>query len=129
MICKKCGFEYVDGLKECPNCQEPNVPIETTVLSDAERDTFNGVTIEETSKGQSGDDFKVYAPGETPNDDGPEEQSYQGIHVKTFTGSSFIWQIIFILLVLGFIFFALPLMIAVTVICGLAYYLYRWLFN
>ena len=47
MICKKCGFEYVDNLKECPNCQTPNEPEETKVLNADERDTFKGITIDE----------------------------------------------------------------------------------
>ena len=59
MICKKCGFEYADGLKECPNCQAPNEPEEPIVLTEEEGDTFGGVPIETTPQGQD-KDYRVY---------------------------------------------------------------------
>jgi len=123
MICKKCGFEYVDGLKECPNCQEPNGPIETKILTKDERDTFNGITIE-GSENEKTEEFRVYDA-----DEEREKTNKSHIHVKTFgLGSSWLWILLFLVILAGLFFFILPLAVifAIGVVC---YSLYSWLFG
>ncbi|MDD4321472.1 MAG: hypothetical protein PHH31_08045 [Acidaminococcaceae bacterium] len=123
MICKKCGFEYVDGLKECPNCQEPNEPIETKILTKDERDTFNGITIE-GSENEKAEEFRVYDA-----DEEREKTNKSHIHVKTFgLGSSWLWILLFLVILAGLFFFILPLavILAIGVVC---YSLYSWLFG
>lgn len=124
MICKKCGFEYVDGLKECPNCQAPNEPLEVKVLTKDERDTFDGITIEDT-KNENENGFRVYEAEEER-----EQPKRNGIHVQTFgLGSSWIWRLIFFVIIIGLIFFVLPMLAVVFFIGAVCYYLYSWLFG
>jgi len=124
MICKKCGFEYVDGLKECPNCQTQNEPLEVKVLTQDERDTFDGITIEDT-KSENEKGFRVY--------EGEEEREtpkHNGIHIQTFgLGSSWIWRLIFFVVIIGLIFFVLPMLAVVFFIGAVCYYLYSWFFG
>lgn len=47
MICSHCGLEYPDHLAECPNCHTPNDDIAAEVLTEDERDAFEGVTIDQ----------------------------------------------------------------------------------
>ena len=123
MICKKCGFEYIDGLKECPNCQEPNEPIEAKVLTKDERDTFAGITIEEANT-EKEKIFRVY-----DTDEEREKNRSSHIHVKTFgLGSSWLWILLFLVVLAGLFFFILP--IAIVLAIGAAcYYLYSLLFS
>ena len=125
MICKKCGFEYVDGLKECPNCQAPNLPEEAKVLSKEERDTFDGITIENTPEAGS-DGFKVYDKEEARE----ETEAEQEEKVKFFSlgGTSLLWQLLFIIIIIGIFFFALPVVAVFVIIAAACYYLYSWLF-
>ena len=124
MICKKCGFEYVDGLKECPNCQAPNEPLEVKVLTQDERDTFDGITIEDT-KNEDENGFRVYEAEEER-----QQPKNSGIHIKTFgLGSSWIWRLIFLVIIIGLIFFVLPMLAVVFFIGAVCYYLYSWFFG
>jgi Mg2+/citrate symporter len=123
MICKKCGFEYVDGLKECPNCQAPNEPLEVKVLTKDERDTFGGITIEDT-KSENEQGFRVYEAEEER-----EKTNKSHIHVKTFgLGSSWLWILLFLVILAGLFFFILPLAV-IFAIGAVCYYLYSWLFS
>lgn len=128
MICKNCGFEYVDGLKECPNCQTPNVPEEPKVLTEEERDTFGGVTIETTPDEQpNGRDYKVYDQQEQKQQE--DAPSSYGFKIHTFSGISMLWSlIILIIVVFGLFIIGLPLIIF-TLIAVVCYYLYIWLFS
>src|SRR5574344_3092954 len=104
MICKKCGFEYVDNLKECPNCQTPNEPEEAKVLQADERDTFTGITIEEAE----GTESKSYNISSDDN----KEDGFKGTHVyhtSVSVGSfGFLWQLLFLIVVAGIVFILLP---------------------
>jgi Flp pilus assembly protein TadB len=46
MICQHCGMEYPDELKECPGCHAPNEETAAQVMSEDERDSFEGITID-----------------------------------------------------------------------------------
>ena len=132
MICKQCGFEYADGLKECPNCQAPNEPEEPQVLTEEERDTFGGLTIESTSQDQ-GEDFKVYDKEEEEKrreeEQEQENQQSYGFHVHTFSGVGILWQILIILIIVGAIFFILPVLAAFVLVAIISYCLYSFLFH
>ncbi|WP_416181707.1 hypothetical protein [Acidaminococcus timonensis] len=60
MICKHCGLEYPDDLDACPGCGASNDDVEAQVLSEEERDSFSGVTIETGPEESSRDDYRVY---------------------------------------------------------------------
>lgn len=60
MICKHCGLEYPDNLDACPGCGTMNDDVEAQVLSEEERDSFSGVTIETGTAQGSAEDYKVY---------------------------------------------------------------------
>ena len=133
MICKKCGFEYADGLKECPNCQAPNEPAEPVVLTEAERDTFGGVTIETTPRDQ-GEDYRVYDKDEEEQHRQQEAQQeaqeqFGGFKVHTFSGVGLLWQIIIIMAIIGIIFFLLPVLAAFVLVAIISYCLYSWVFH
>ncbi len=127
MICKNCGFEYEDGLKECPNCQAPNVPIEPQVLSKQERDTFNGLTIE-TTKEEGQPEYKVYDQEEEKARREEEKSQNSGFHVKVFGGTSILWTVFIVLTILGILIFILPVFAMFFVAAVVCYFLYSWLF-
>jgi len=61
MICKQCGLEYPDDLEACPGCQAPNEEVTARVLTETERDSFAGTTIEaRVDDGETDETFKVY---------------------------------------------------------------------
>ena len=127
MICKNCGFEYEDGLKECPNCQAPNAGDDPQVLSSQERDTFSGITIE-TAKDDQGPEYKVYDQEEEQARREAENKQKSGLHIKVFSGMSFIWLILIFLAILGILVFILPVFAIFFVVASLCYFLYSWLF-
>jgi len=127
MICKNCGFEYADGLKECPNCQAPNTPDEPHVLSKQERDTFDGITIE-TAREEGDTEYKVYDREEEKNRREEESATTSGVHFKVFNGTSILWIILILLAILGILIFILPVFAMFFVVAGVCYFLYSWLF-
>ena len=60
MICKHCGLEYPDDMDACPGCGAPNDDVEAQVLSEEERDSFEGMTIETGTDDGPGGDYRVY---------------------------------------------------------------------
>ena len=120
MICKKCGFEYVDNLKECPNCQTPNEPEEAKVLNADERDTFKGITIDEAEGTES--------TGNGSSED-KNEGVFKGTHVYHTSVSvghfGFIWQLLFLLVVAGIVFILLPAFLLVFMAMAALYFLLR----
>ena len=59
MICKHCGLEYPDDLEACPGCGTLNEEGEAQVMSEEERDAFDGVTIETGTDEENRGDWKV----------------------------------------------------------------------
>ena len=120
MICKKCGFEYVDNLKECPNCQTPNEPEETKVLNADERDTFKGITIDEAEGTES-----TGTGGSADNN----EEVFKGTHVYHTSVSvghfGFLWQLLFLIVVAGIVFILLPAFLLVFMAIAALYFLLR----
>ncbi len=62
MICKNCGLEYPDEMTVCPGCGTSNEEMEAQPMSDRERDSFEGITIEARDDAQEGDStsYRVY---------------------------------------------------------------------
>ena len=51
-------------------------------------------------------------------------------HVQTFgLGISWVWRLIFFVIIIGLIFFVLPMLAVVFFIGAVCYYLYSWLFG
>lgn len=121
MICRKCGFEYVDNLKECPNCQTPNEPAEAKILMPDERDTFSGITIDD-KEGQAGSAHR-------PEDDKKEENAPRGTYVyhsSVKVGQfGFIWQLLILIFIAGLIFILLPAFLLVFMALAGFYLLLR----
>ncbi len=126
MICKKCGFEYVDGLKECPNCQAPNEAEETVVLTEEERDTFGGLTIDTSPSKGTDDGYRVYDQ-EEQEDKGHKPGGFT-FKVHTFGTRGLLWQILLLFIVLGIILIVLPGILIFALGAAICYYLYMWLF-
>ena len=121
MICKKCGFEYVDNLKECPNCQAPNEPEEAKVLDSDERDTFKGITIDETEGTESA--------GNSRSSEDENEDVFKGTHIYHTSVSvgqfGFLWQLFFLVVVAGIVFILLPAFLLVFMAIAAFYLLLR----
>ena len=121
MICKKCGFEYVDNLKECPNCQALNGPEEAKVLDADERDTFKGITIDETEGTESA--------GNSSSSDDENEDVFKGTHIYHTSVSvghfGFLWQLLFLIVVAGIVFILLPAFLLVFMAIAAFYLLLR----
>lgn len=105
MICKNCGFEYLDSLKECPNCQAKNKSLNTKVLTPEQRDHFDGVTINENLDNESEpkQSFKTKTEYDTKFNK-QRTKSWSNVSSKS-TGMPSLTFIILGLLVLGILFF------------------------
>lgn len=107
MKCDFCGREIEDRLSECPYCHY-QLKRDTQVLSPDERDTFEGITIEEDGSTRSSeafdersDRFKRYEQSQQP------QQPH--FKVRTFNLSSGILMTLLIIGgILALFFFLLP---------------------
>lgn len=106
MICSHCGSVYPDDMTECPNCHTVNDDVEAQVMSDAERDSFQGVTINTDSP--DSDRFTV----QNENQKGAEgaERWSQTIS-SLFSHYGWILRAVFFaLVIIGALFFLLPVL-------------------
>ena len=83
MICSRCGLEYPDDMTECPGCHAPNENIEAQVLTDSERDSFTGVTIDAGDGDPDRFTIQDDEPGKTGKqsawpEDGQKEERKEG---------------------------------------------------
>lgn len=104
MKCSFCGRELNDGIKECPYCH-CRIEKEVQVLRPEERDTFEGITIEQDAD----------TDGRTRVEDPREERGAYGknartqVRVHSFGCSSGILMTLLILGgILAIFFFVLP---------------------
>ncbi len=113
MICNFCGHEVDDKVAECPYCHYI-FDKDAQVLSREERDTFDGVTIDE--EGNTEDSSKQRAPGYTYEDGyrrERQEQQYQqqNPNIKVYPlgcGSSMLMTLLILGGILALFFFLLP---------------------
>ena len=83
MKCDFCGREVSPGTAECPYCHY-QFKIDAKVLTPQERDTFDGVTIEEDGSSSSSASPKNQREQEREYERGSyEQETYRGQRVNT----------------------------------------------
>lgn len=137
MKCGFCGRQLNPGVIECPYCHY-QLKVDAQVLSADERDTFEGITIDEngnTSSDKRKQEYEYQENG-TYDDDlgrGPlGGNPFGNIKVKRFSlGSSLLTTVLIILALLALVLFFLPAFLvffAIGAVIGGIMYLVRGLF-
>lgn len=126
MKCGFCGREVDAGTTECPYCHY-RFQIDAQVLTPDERDTFEGVTIEED--GSASDNKNI---GRETEARGGNEQGYDGRqappHVKVHTfgcGSGLLMTLLILGGILALFFFLLPTFIIFAAIGAVIVFVLR----
>ncbi len=105
MKCDFCQKEIDDKILECPYCHY-QIKKDPQVLSPRERDTFDGITIEEdgsTSDSSSSSEKTSYRQSSE------NRYTHPGVKIKTFNLSSgFLMTLLILGGILALIFFVLP---------------------
>lgn len=110
MKCGFCGREVDKGTTECPYCHY-RFTLDTQVLSPEERDTFEGVTIDESTGTDESNAQSVSSYGEREQyEERLRQQAAQsGVKVHTFgCGSGLLMTLLILCGILAVIFFLLP---------------------
>lgn len=136
MKCNFCGREVARGTTECPYCHY-QFTVEAEVLPSAERDSFDGVTIEEDGS-TSGEETRYereqeqtgYDPnhkfGQQPSE---EERMQQPFQVKTYGCGGLSMMIVMILVALSVLaFFMMPVFLVFGAIGAVVMFLVRTFF-
>lgn len=126
MICKFCHREFEDGLSECPYCHYV-VDVEAQTLTRDERDTFDGVTIEEDGTVHDGLHPETTYGNATEDEAGArqrEDQPSSGLHVFHL-GSSLFWLGLILIFILGLIVVFLPAFIVIAAIISICVFVGR----
>lgn len=123
MKCDFCGREVEERVTECPYCHY-QLKKETQVLSPDERDTFEGITIEEdgstSSSERTAEQKSRYGSYETSRQTGPQ------IKVKTVNISSGILMTLLIIGgILALFFFLLPAFLVFAAVGAVVVFLLR----
>ncbi len=123
MKCDFCGREVEERVTECPYCHY-QLKKETQVLSPDERDTFEGITIEEdgstSSSERTTEQKSRYGSYETSRQTGPQ------IKVKTVNISSGILMTLLIIGgILALFFFLLPAFLVFAAVGAVVVFLLR----
>ena len=105
MKCSFCGKELERGTHECPYCH-CSIEAEVQVLRPEERDTFDGVTIEQDGNAEGGtrvEDMRTERRAYEQNNGGPQ------IRVHSFgCGSGILMTLLILGGILAIFFFLLP---------------------
>lgn len=123
MICEFCKHEFSDGLAECPYCHKmvDKVPEK---MSAAERDTYDGVTVELDSDGNyTGTSYEGGSQEEYAEENSYGERNRgnfggagnSGVHFY-HSGGSILWLLLFIVILLAAVFFLLPAFLVIAAI-------------
>lgn len=121
MKCSFCGRELDSGIQECPYCHR-RVEAEVQVLRPEERDTFDGVTIEQdestgggTRVGDAREERRTY-----------EQNAGPQIKVQSFgCGSSILMTLLILGGILAVIFFLLPTFLIFAAIGAVVIFIMR----
>ena len=134
MKCGFCGREVDKGVLECPYCHY-RFEVDAQVLTPDERDTFEGVTIEEDgstvdNKNVSGEQGSGYEQGGYRQGQSYElsqqRQQAPGIKVHTFgCGSSILMTLLILGGILALFFFLLPTFIVFAAIGAVVVFILR----
>ena len=137
MRCGFCGREVEKGVLECPYCHY-RFEVDAQVLTPDERDTFDGVTIEEdgstvdnknVANGQDygrGSGYGQTRGYENGGYGGQQHQQAPGIKVHTFgCGSSILMTLLILGGILALFFFLLPTFIVFAAIGAVVVFILR----
>jgi len=128
MQCPFCKHEVAKGVTECPYCHY-QFDVDAEVLSSDERDSFDGLTIEEDGSTSGNNQNTTYEEGpfeeERPTRFGQREEEQQsapgGFQLRTFGGTGcLIWFLVFLFIIIFFFVAAIKLFIAFPLIGALA---------
>ena len=134
MKCGFCGREVDKGVLECPYCHY-RFEVDAQVLTPDERDTFEGVTIEEDGStvdnknvpGEQGSGYEQggYSQGQS-YEQSQQRQQAPGIKVHTFgCGSSILMTLLILGGILALFFFLLPTFIVFAAIGAVVVFILR----
>ena len=127
MKCDFCGHEVAPGTVECPSCQY-QFKIDAQVLSPEERDTFEGVTIDEsagTEENKSAREGAVYDSGADAYNE-RQQQVPPNIKVHTFgCGSGILITFLILCGIVAVIFFLLPTFIVFAAVGAIVLFIMR----
>lgn len=127
MKCGFCGREVDKGTTECPYCHY-RFTLDTQVLSPEERDTFDGVTIDESTGADASSSQSVSSYGEREQYEEKmrEQAANRGIKVHTFgCGSSILMTLLILCGILALFFFLLPTFIVFAAIGAVVVFVLR----
>lgn len=127
MKCGFCGREVDKGTTECPYCHY-RFTLDTQVLSPEERDTFEGVTIDESTGADESSSQSVSSYGEREKyeEQMREQAANRGIKVHTFgCGSSILMTLLILCGILALFFFLLPTFIVFAAIGAVVVFVLR----
>ena len=132
MICGFCGREVDKGVLECPYCHY-RFEVDAQVLTPNERDTFDGVTIEED--GSTVDNKNVaqgadsgYSQGSYSQGNGYGKSGQQGPQIKVHSfgcGSGLLMTLLIVGGILALFFFLLPTFIVFAAIGAVVVFILR----
>ena len=116
MKCSFCGKELERGTQECPYCH-CSIEAEVQVLRPEERDTFDGVTIEQDGNAEGGtrvEDMRT------------ERRAYEQIRVHSFgCGSGILMTLLILGGILAIFFFLLPTFLIFAAIGAVVVFIMR----
>jgi len=130
MECKFCHREFEDGLSECPYCH-CMVEIEPQKMSQVEKNTFEGVTIDVADgtvhEGRNVAEDSSYEQERESQETERPEQPESGFHVYHW-GGGLLWTGLILLAILAVIFFLLPTFLLFGVALAAVYFVARLFF-
>lgn len=122
MKCEFCGHEVDKGTVECPYCHY-RFQIDPQVLTPEERDTFEGVTIDESTS--TADDSRVQRQYEQ-QEYNARRQEMPNIKVHRFgCGSGLLMTLLIVCAILAVFFFLLPTFVIFAAIGAVVVYIMR----
>ena len=127
MQCPFCKHDVSNGTLECPYCHY-QFTVDAEVLSSDERDSFDGVTIEEdgststnTGYSQGGSFEEEERPTHFGQREEEEPQQNSGFQMRTFGGMGcLVWLLLFIFIMIFFFVAAIKLFVAFPLLGVLA---------
>lgn len=132
MKCDFCGREASPGTTECPYCHY-QFKVDAKVLTPQERDTFDGVTIEEDgSSSSSGYPKNAREQEREYQSEAYEQETYRGqrfnngIRVHSFgCGSGLLMTLLILGGILALFFFLLPTFLIFAAIGAVVFFVLR----
>ena len=121
MKCSFCGKELERGTQECPYCH-CSIEAEVQVLRPEERDTFDGVTIEQDGNAEGGtrvEDMRTERRTYEQNNGGPQ------IRVHSFGCGSGLMTLLILGGILAIFFFLLPTFLIFAAIGAVVVFIMR----